>query len=157
MFFMACSVCLDVADADALGGIEVLADLTPQEDHGAAGHHGLAEVIVQLLFGIGFAGVELADAGMGHVGSGNAWFRRSAGADGGADEIDDQAAGGDATDLAGIVLGRLDFHDVHAHHAALAHQAVDQLARLQEGDAARRGATTAGMMAQSRPSASMVR
>ncbi len=41
--------------------------LAAQPDRAAAPrHHGLAEVVVQLLFGIGVARVEGSDAGMGH-------------------------------------------------------------------------------------------
>ena len=43
-----------IADPDRLRGVEVLADLAAQE-HGVAGDHGLAEVVVEVLIGIGVA------------------------------------------------------------------------------------------------------
>ena len=60
------------------------------------------------------------------------------GADGHADQVDDQSSRGDAGDLVDVVAWR-DLHHVHPDDAALAHQAVDQLARLVEGDAAGTG------------------
>jgi hypothetical protein len=54
---------LDVADADRLAGVEVLADLPAHVD-GVAGDDGLAEVVVQLLLGIGVPGVERPDPGV---------------------------------------------------------------------------------------------
>jgi len=53
-----------VADADD-APVEVLADLAAQEDV-VAGAHRLAQVVVEPLFGIGIARVELAQAGVGH-------------------------------------------------------------------------------------------
>ena len=43
---------LDVADAHRLPGVEVLADLPAQVDD-AVGHHGLAEIVVEVLFRVG--------------------------------------------------------------------------------------------------------
>ena len=51
---------LDVADADRFPGVEILADLTAQVDH-AAGDDGLAEVVVEVLLGVGVLGVERPD------------------------------------------------------------------------------------------------
>ncbi|MCY1542648.1 hypothetical protein D9M68_784060 [compost metagenome] len=56
----------DVAHAYRFPGIQILADLAAQE-YRVAGDHGLAQVVVQPLFGIGFARIEFADAGVGHV------------------------------------------------------------------------------------------
>ena len=50
----------DVADADRFPGVEILADLSAQVDH-AAGDDRLAEVVVEVLFGVGVLGVEGPD------------------------------------------------------------------------------------------------
>jgi hypothetical protein len=50
---------------DVLRGVEVLRALAAQEDRGAARDDRLREVVVELLLGVGVAGVELADAGVG--------------------------------------------------------------------------------------------
>ena len=54
-----------VADGQALPGVQVLGDLATQVDR-VAGDHRLAEVVVQVLLGIGFLGIELADPGVCH-------------------------------------------------------------------------------------------
>ena len=51
---------LDVADADVLGRVEVLADLAAQID-GVAGDDGLAQVVVEVLLRVGVPRVERAD------------------------------------------------------------------------------------------------
>ena len=53
----------DVAHADVFRCVEVLPDLPAQVD-GVAGDDGLAQVVVQVLFGVGVAGVERADTGV---------------------------------------------------------------------------------------------
>jgi uncharacterized protein YgfB (UPF0149 family) len=53
---------------DIFRGFNLLRALAAQEDRGAAGDDGLSEVVVQFLFGIGVAGVELAVAGVGAMG-----------------------------------------------------------------------------------------
>src|SRR5271166_2935249 len=65
-------LCDRVADADILGGAQVLRTLATQEDHGAARHHCLGKIVVQPLFRIGLGGVERADAGVDHPSSGQA-------------------------------------------------------------------------------------
>jgi hypothetical protein len=45
----------------------VLADLAPNEHHAAFRHHGLAQIIIEALFGIGVLGIEFPDAGVSHV------------------------------------------------------------------------------------------
>ena len=52
---------LDVADADGLAGVEVLADLAAYVD-GVAGDDRLAEVVVEVLLRVGLLGVERPDA-----------------------------------------------------------------------------------------------
>src|SRR5471030_705011 len=56
-----------------------------------------------------------------------------------ADQVENQAPRRDARDLVDVLL-RLNFHDIHAHHAAFLHKAMNQLACLQEGHATRRRA-----------------
>src|SRR5258706_7975356 len=55
-----------------------------------------------------------------------------------ADQVEDQPPRRDAGNPVDVLL-RLDLDDVHTDHAALVHQAVNQLARLHESDATRRG------------------
>ena len=57
-----------VADVKRLSGLEVLGDLTPQEHHRAAGHYDLAEVVVEVLFGVGVPRVEGTESLVGHGG-----------------------------------------------------------------------------------------
>src|SRR3954465_10971465 len=52
-----------------------------------------------------------------------------------ANQVDNQPARRDAGDLIDVGTGR-DFDHIHADHAPLLHQPVDQLAGLHEGDAA---------------------
>ncbi|KAG0924697.1 hypothetical protein G6F31_019022 [Rhizopus arrhizus] len=51
-----------IADADALGRVQVLADLPAQEDGTAARDDGLAQIVVELLFRVGCLGIEGAYA-----------------------------------------------------------------------------------------------
>ena len=51
---------------DVFGGVEVLGALAAQKHGPAARHHGLAQVVVELLLWIGVLGVELADTRMCH-------------------------------------------------------------------------------------------
>ena len=53
-------LCRDVADADRLPGVEILADLSTQVDH-SAGDDRLAQIVVEVLFRIGVLGVEGPD------------------------------------------------------------------------------------------------
>jgi len=65
---------LRIAQADQVA-LEIGADLAAHID-GVAGAHGLAQVVVQRLVGIGVLGVEHADAGMGGHGlapAGDGW------------------------------------------------------------------------------------
>ena len=62
-----------IADGDACRGVEILPDLPTNEDDAASRHHGLAQIIVELLLGIGILGVELADARVSH------WLSKSFG------------------------------------------------------------------------------
>src|SRR5471032_1327452 len=55
----------------------------------------------------------------------------------GANQVENQPPRRDARDLVDVLL-RLNLDDIHAHHAALLHKAMNQLACLQEGHAARR-------------------
>src|SRR5690606_22804753 len=55
-----------VVAADVLRIVQVLRTLAAQEDRGAAGDHGLTQVVVQLLLGVSVPGVELAVALVGH-------------------------------------------------------------------------------------------
>src|SRR3990167_6714657 len=97
-----------VADKEALAGLEILRDLAAEEDDRPAGNHRLAEVVVELLLGIGVARVERSDPGMdgrmgGRVGEAHASpSRRSERAIGTAG-INERLAGfgGDREDLAG--------------------------------------------------------
>ena len=54
-------LCFDVADADRFPGVEILTDLPAQVDHSPC-HDGLGEIVVEVLLGIGVAGVERPDA-----------------------------------------------------------------------------------------------
>src|SRR5450830_1577948 len=56
----------DVTDADAFGGIQILPDLTAQEDGRAARDDCLAQVVIDLLFRIGVFGIESANARVFH-------------------------------------------------------------------------------------------
>src|SRR3569833_590154 len=47
-----------IADRDIFRGIELLPDLSAHEHHAAAGDHGLAQIIVELLLRIGIPGGE---------------------------------------------------------------------------------------------------
>ena len=57
---------LDVADPDRLARVQILADLAAQVD-GVAGADGLAEVVVEVLLGVGVARVERPDPGVLHA------------------------------------------------------------------------------------------
>ncbi len=57
---------LGIADPDGFVGLEVQADLTAQEHH-VPGNDGLAEIVVEILLGIGVLRVERPDAGVAHA------------------------------------------------------------------------------------------
>ena len=64
MLAIACSVCASTSPiADGLAGVEVLADLAAHVDR-VAGDDGLAQVVVEVLLGVGVAGVERPDPGV---------------------------------------------------------------------------------------------
>ena len=57
-----------IVAADVYRVIQILRALTAQKDClTALGNNGLAQIIVEILFWIGFFGVEFANAGMGHL------------------------------------------------------------------------------------------
>src|SRR5918995_1628890 len=59
-----------IADCDALACLEILTDLAANEYHGPARHNRLAQIVIQLLLGIGVLGVEPAQPFVGgHPGS----------------------------------------------------------------------------------------
>jgi hypothetical protein len=57
-----------IADADPLRSLEVLADPPMHEDHRALRHNHPANVVVELLFGVGVLGIELPDTLVRHLG-----------------------------------------------------------------------------------------
>src|SRR5713101_6576085 len=56
-----------IADRNAFRAVEVLADLAPNEHHAAFRYHGLAQIVIEALFGIGVLGIEFPDAGVSHA------------------------------------------------------------------------------------------
>ncbi len=65
-FDIACSVWAATSPTtDTLGGVEIPSGLAMQE-HEVVRHHGLAEVVVEPLLGVGVLGVEFADSRVGH-------------------------------------------------------------------------------------------
>ena len=65
-----------VADSNALGSREVLANLPANEDHRPLGNHHLAKVVVETLLGISVLGIELADSLVCHLGPHRIRLRR---------------------------------------------------------------------------------
>src|SRR5216683_4194531 len=55
-----------VADRNARRRVEILSDLTAHEYKAALGDHGLAQIVVEALLGIGVLGVELANPSVSH-------------------------------------------------------------------------------------------
>ena len=55
---------VEIADGNILRRIEILPDLSADEDNAAPGDDGLAQVVVELLLGISVACVEFADSSM---------------------------------------------------------------------------------------------
>ena len=56
-----------IAEPDVLSRVEVLRALAAQEHQRAARDHGLGEIVVEPLLGVGLGGVEGADAAVDHA------------------------------------------------------------------------------------------